>query len=432
MTTPEIVTRKEIIVVALWAIEILGLYIVAGSVGARQLRQYRAKTLEMRQARLEEVATERSKNLANIELSKGAKPVEVLTGIYVNYIGEFALREAGCTADFDIWFRWTGAGVNPGQTFQVVNGQIASRDKQEEYLSGGKHYERYRVKARIAKSFDTNRFPFAGEPLTIQVEDASHGIESLRYVPDTQDSNISPTAILQQLKISQSLIAVQTHDYRSRRGDPRVPAAGSDVHSRLIFAMLLAPPGAMYHLKLFNALFVSVAIALVAFFIKPIHVDPRFGLGVGAVFAAIGNVIYIGAFLPRADQVTLTDMVNGTGLVTIFLSLVQSTVSLYIFDTKGREKLSRLFDRVSFTVSLPVTYLSVWFCPSPRGDKGPKNGVMEVWNIGKMVRTYSHPPDFAFFGSWREENGYAGEFGFGSLELFRISSFDFEFWLGIG
>jgi hypothetical protein len=94
-----------------------------------------------------------------------------------------------------------------------------------------------------------------------------------------------------------------------------------------------------------------VATAVLALFIKPIHVDPRFGLGVGAVFAAIGNMIAVASFLSRAQQATLTDMVNILGLVTIFLTLVQS-ISLYQYDSMGLEKLSRFFDRVSFAVFL--------------------------------------------------------------------------------
>ena len=45
-------------------------------------------------------------------------------------------------------------------------------------------------------------------------------------------------------------------------------------------------------------------------------------------------------------------MVDGVGLATILLTLVQSTISLYLFDTMGRERLSRFFDHVSFTVIL--------------------------------------------------------------------------------
>jgi hypothetical protein len=122
--------------------------------------------------------------------------------------------------------------------------------------------------------------------------------------------------------------------------------------------LILAPPGAGLFIKLFQALFASIAIAFVAFFIKPIHVDPRFGLGIGAFFAAVGNNIYIGSVLPYSSQISLASMINAVGLFTIFLTLVQSTISLYIFDTKGRERLSRFFDHVSFAVFL-IGYLAI-------------------------------------------------------------------------
>ena len=40
------------------------------------------------------------------------------------------------------------------------------------------------------------------------------------------------------------------------------------------------------------------------------------------------------------------------GLITILLTPAQSTISLYLFDTLGLEKLSRFFDKVSFSASL--------------------------------------------------------------------------------
>jgi len=60
----------------------------------------------------------------------------------------------------------------------------------------------------------------------------------------------------------------------------------------------------------------------------------------------------VGTMLPQAERITLAGMVNGIGLVTIFLTLVQSAISLYIFDTTGRTMLSRFFDKVSFAVFL--------------------------------------------------------------------------------
>lgn len=307
----------------------------------------------MRQAWLQDGTTEPGKTPLGMNLSGAASPTQVRAGIYVNRIGDFAMKEAGWTADFDIWFRWSGKTVKPGETFQITNGTIESREKREEYVREGEHYERYHVKARMAKFFDPNRFPLADEPLTIAVDDTVHGVGSLQYVADTQDSGISPAAVLQKLlRIKQSGVVVKTREYGSRRGDLRAEAGSAAVRSQLIFAMLINQPGGGYFVTLFTALFTSVAIAFIAFYIKPIHVDPRFGLGVGALFAAIGNSIYVGPLLPRAGEVTLTDMINLVGLITIFLTLVQSTISLYLFDTLGLEKLSRFFDKVSFAAFL--------------------------------------------------------------------------------
>jgi len=53
-----------------------------------------------------------------------------------------------------------------------------------------------------------------------------------------------------------------------------------------------------------------------------------------------------------STKLSLADMVTGIGLATIFLVLAESVISLYVFDSKGREKLSRLLDKTTFVVLL--------------------------------------------------------------------------------
>jgi hypothetical protein len=43
-------------------------------------------------------------------------------------------------------------------------------------------------------------------------------------------------------------------------------------------------------------------------------------------------------------------MVNLLGIVTILITLVESTVSLYLYDLRGERELSRSLDRASFVV----------------------------------------------------------------------------------
>lgn len=344
----DIITPKAYRFVILWAAALVLFFVLVGFYGTWKLLAYKDHTAQRRKTWLESTTT---------GISPGntpeAKAAAVRVGIYVNRIGEVDLHALSWVADFDLWLHWRNKGIDPGETFQLGNGEIDAREKREAYVDGAERYERYRVKARIAKYFDPTRFPFADEPLVIQVEDGVHNIQALHFVADTKNSAVSPMATVNDLiKIDRAVAGVRLHDFGSNRGDARRGSEKSNVHSQFVFAMVAYPPGLTFYLKMFHVLFSSVAIAILAFFIKPIHVDPRFGLGVGAVFAAIGNMIAVAGILPRAQQATLADMVNVLGMVTIFLTLVQSTISLYLHDTMGLEKLSRFFDRVSFAVFL--------------------------------------------------------------------------------
>jgi hypothetical protein len=106
-----------------------------------------------------------------------------------------------------------------------------------------------------------------------------------------------------------------------------------------------------FYLKMFVALFVSVAVSMLEFFMKPTY-NPRFGLGVGALFAAIASTYVTSSLVPGTGVMSLVDIVNYVGMVTIGLGLLQSTISLYLYDRKGKEALSRLFDRVWFVIFL--------------------------------------------------------------------------------
>jgi hypothetical protein len=354
----ETITRRAFLFLSLWAAFILLIYAGGGYFGVRQLRKYKEETEQSRRAWLAGSALEEGSPTSEPALQPGSKPVEVRVGVYVNRIGDFSLKESGWTADFDLWFRWTGDLVSPGEGFVIVNGQEDYREKMASYSNGRERYERYRVRALLTKHFDPSRFPFGDEVLSLLVEDAARGAEAIRYVADERSSGFSTLGVPSILKIENSLAVVKPYTYKFDRGDPRVSPGAGDVRSRFFFNMLIVPFGLGIYLPMFQALFASVAVALIVFFIKPTHVDPRFGLGVGAFFAAVGNNIVAASVIPQAKRMTLTSMVNAAGFVTILLTLVQSAVSLYVLDTMGLNRLRRLFDRVSFALFL-TGYLAV-------------------------------------------------------------------------
>jgi hypothetical protein len=336
--------------VLLWSIGLILLYIIGGYFGVRQLEGYKENTEKYRQAWLESTSTGISEQTPDLKDTSDAKPVEVLVGIKINRIADFDLKESGWTADFYIWFQWRGDKINPGETFKLVNGEIVSRELEIASDKGGQRYEKYHVKARMIKDFDASRFPFSDDGLMIQVEDKKHGLDVLRYVADEQRSRMKQSTMMYGMAIKRTFVGTKLNT--NETGSVIIDSSNSvsNVHSQFVSGVLVAPPSGNLYIKLFMALFASVGIAFLVFFIKPIHLDPRFGLPVGAFFAAVGNIIYIGSILPRADHVTLVDMVNAIGIITIFLALIESTISLYIEDTMKNERLSRFFDKVSFAV----------------------------------------------------------------------------------
>jgi len=340
--------------VIFWAAGLLLLYALGGYFGASLLRGYAAETARVRQANIEALTADTNSRAPGAGIPSGAKPVDVQVRLSMNRIGEFAMKESAWSGDFTLSFRWTGDSVNPGKDFRIVNGQIMQRELEKSYQRGGERFEEYRVAARITKPFDASRFPFGDEGLLVQVEDAAHGLGELRYVADIRNSGVSSESIPRIMSLARTLAGVQVRSSGPGQSDPAVPRSDTEAYSRFFFAMLVAPNSLGIYQRMFQALFASVAVSLIALYIKVNSIDCRFGLPVGGFFASVSNNIFVATLLPHADRITLTDMINTISLLTIFLVLVQSVISLYIFDNMGRQRLSQFYDRVSFAVFLPA------------------------------------------------------------------------------
>ena len=345
------ITGGDLRFVRLWAVGILLLFAFGGYSGVRLLRVYKVEAERIRQSRIKTVITAPDASSSDLRRMHHSTLKRVSVGIYVSRIGALSLNDAVWAADFDIWFRWTGDNIRPGETFQLANGDIDLRERRDAYTKGREHYERYRVKAHLAKRFDSSRFPFSDEGLHIEIRDSIHSTETLRYVADVRNCGFNSSGVPSSLRITKWIVGVMENVDGSSLGDPRVTTGDSRAHPGVAFAVLVRPLGARLFLSLFQALFAAVAIALLAAFIKPVYGDGRFGLGVGAFFAAVSNNISVVSVIPVSDRITLAAMVNAAGLVTIALTLIQSTVSLHYFDS-GRAQLSLLFDKVSFVVLL--------------------------------------------------------------------------------
>ncbi|MBM4357942.1 MAG: hypothetical protein FJ096_07510, partial [Deltaproteobacteria bacterium] len=145
----------------------------------------------------------------------------------------------------------------------------------------------------------------------------------------------------------------------SNFGDPSLEARNQTVYSKVSMPLFFKREGLSYFIKLFFGLFVAAGIAFLAFFIKPTDLDPRFGLGVGAIFGAIASEYVVAGALPDSAAITLADKLHIVAFGAIFLSIVQSTLSLHLF-TNGDEERSKRLDKLS-AIAVPLGYIALSF-----------------------------------------------------------------------
>lgn len=279
-------------------------------------------------------------------------PIPVKIGIYVDRVPAFSIKDSSWTVDFYIWFQWKGENLNPGETFQVVNGEILSRDLLDTKEIDGSHYARYRAIATITKGFDVSRFPRDDHLLTISIEDVKLESFQLQYIYDDANSNISSRVSVPGYKIYRHAGTVKPHSYKTTRGDPSLPGDYKATYSECTYGIWLARPDWGLYLKMFLALYAALFIALLGFFIKP---SDRFGLAIGSFFAAVANSYITSALIPDTGTATLADQINALGMITIAMIIFQSIVSQIFHDKEDWVCFGKLFDRVSFVTLFVIS-----------------------------------------------------------------------------
>ena len=295
----------------------------------------------------------------------GGEPIEtvvtdearrVTIGFYLENIGNVSLHDGSWSAVLDVWCRWRDATpddpFNPFEHLIAVDGTITDSNVMAHVDDDGGHYELRRLSVTFTKPFRIRTFPVDDHLLMASFENSAHTRGELLFVPDTTDTAISHRASLSNYRIVRSLVVENPHSYKTSRGRSDIDDDHRRTYSQPRFVILIDRGGIGLFAKMFQALFVSVAVALLTSFIKPTHVDPRFGLGVGGLFAVVANAYVVGSLSPETNDFSLADVVNLLGIITILLSLAQSTMSLHVYETLDQPTLARRFDRASFWVTL--------------------------------------------------------------------------------
>lgn len=349
-------TRARIMVLS-WLCVLCGFYAGVAYFAGTVLFNNKIESAEHHEARVAIDKVERGRTgfdvkLLNGEFRKKAKKVEV--GIYLDRVINLSTKAAVWTADFYIWFRWKDEALDPGNTFQVVGGEVINKIPilhEKELLAEGKgYYALYRVTARITKYFNIMRYPLDNHLLTIHIEESKDAWHDFQYDADYKSSDCSSRVRIPGYNIAgDPKSIVKPHSYKSNKGyHHRIDSSGK-TYSQFVYGLAIQRPDWGLYFKMFQGSFASVAIAFIAFLFRP-GSGERVRLGVGAFFASVASSYVNLGQLPGVTMVTMTDMMNGLVMASIFLSICSSVINARLASNTGYMAAAEKFDNIMLSV----------------------------------------------------------------------------------
>ena len=299
----------------------------------------------------------KQKDIKSEPESESTGPDTVKIGAYVFSIYDLNFPGNKINIDYYLWYNTVKDSLNLMENFEAVNSIDFKKIGENNERRGDINYLTFRVNSQLKKEWDVTDFPFDKQHIEIIIEDSDKDNTELVFRADTIGSKLDPNVKIDGWEISDFKIRTVDYTYQTNYGDPDIPLNEYSSYSRVIVSFNIQRSGNGLFFKLFIGLFISVLISLLTFFIDPVDLDPRFGLSVGAIFAAIASQYVITSTLPQNARLTLVDKLHDIAFIFIFLCIVGSVVSLYL---KKHDKINsqKKLDKYGFYV-LGISYVLI-------------------------------------------------------------------------
>ena len=289
-----------------------------------------------------------------------AAPKTFRSGIFINRINDFDVKTG--TAEVDFWYWVIGTGEAPSlQNLELSNGKLEPVGDVITQKRDGKFYTSRRYLATAKCMLDMARFPFDRQCITLSFEDGELTSDRMVFVPDVLNSGIDSNFRMNEWNVIDLKYEVGVHHYSSSFGYLDIPSGQGSDYSQFNVLITLDRRGSFVQksFKYFWAVVVSVVVGLFSLLIRVCDLDGRFGLAVGALFANVGCSFLLAEKLPESPGVSLAEWVSYWSLGFIMFFLVESILSLTIYNS-GHTKFSQRLDYGVFVFSL-VFYIGMWF-----------------------------------------------------------------------
>lgn len=264
-------------------------------------------------------------------------PDTVKAGAYIINMHDINFRDKEYTIRFWLWFLYENPRFDFAQQLDIPNAKEIETPTPMMDRVDGTTWQLLKMKCVMKQNWKVQDFPFDKQHLLVRVENTQYDRNRLVYSLDKDGSTFDRELSIDGWRISNFKVDTGLNEYTTVFGDPSTDLLHSEYASFNITMDIERDAWGLFA-KIFIGMYIAFLISIISFSLKPSELEPRFGLPVGGLFAAVGNKYIIDSLLPESTGFTLVDTLHTITFLGIFATLLVSALSLKYFDNGDLRK----------------------------------------------------------------------------------------------
>jgi hypothetical protein len=273
-------------------------------------------------------------------------PDTVKAGAYVISVHDINFHDKQYTIRYWLWFLYDNPDFDFSTQLDIPNAKTIDKPEIIVDSMDGKAWVIMKMKGVMKENWNVEDFPFDTQHLKVQIENTLFDNSSLVFAPDSTGSRFDEKEAIDGWTIINFKVSAAENDYETGFGDSREGNESANF-SQFVIEMDIERNAWGLFLKIFSGMYIAFLISMISFTPHPSELEPRFGLPVGGLFAAVGNKYIIDSILPETSSFTLVDTLHTLTFFSIFATLLVSAYALKLHDNNETEKALRINRRCS-------------------------------------------------------------------------------------
>ena len=292
--------------------------------------------------------------------AQDTKPDTVSIGIYITSIHDIDFKQKEYTANFWVWLKYKKREFDFYNNLEVPQAKTVTKSFVTVDSSEDGIYMQMKLQCVMKDSWRIANFPYDRQSLRISIENSQFDSRYMIFVPDTVGQHFDQRFTLRGWSIDSCVISTGTKVYETGFGDEELTKPRTE-YSSFRTRLVIRREATGLFWKMFLGMYIAFLISYVCFYIHVDGMDSRFGLGVGSLFAVIGNKYIIDSALPESSSFTLVDTLHGITLFFILATIAANAYSLNLIKNNKPSKAFRFDSIASRVVLIAYVLLNIWF-----------------------------------------------------------------------